>query len=97
MPYRASGLRPPTAPRRSPVRGLLAVAAPAGDPDALTLWSRRLDLAFEPATEEDGLIDSPGFATATRYELEWARGEMCVRAVTLHRGGMGHEGVGASP
>ncbi|MDB4928632.1 MAG: hypothetical protein JWM10_1116, partial [Myxococcaceae bacterium] len=71
-----------------------AGAAPVGDPDAITLWSPRLDLAFEPVTEEDGLMESPGFAAATRYELEWARGEMCVRAVTLNRGGMGYEGLG---
>jgi hypothetical protein len=39
-------------------------------------------------------MESPGFGMATRYELEWARGQMCVRAVTLNRGGMGVEGLG---
>lgn len=71
-----------------------SLGAPGSDPDAITFWFGRLDSDFGPATVEDGLLESPGFASPTRYEVEWARGEMCVRAVTLSRGGMGAEGLG---
>lgn len=70
-----------------------SLGAPGSDPDAITFWFGRLDSDFGPATVEDGLLESPGFASPTRYEVEWARGEMCVRAVTLNRGGMGAEGI----
>lgn len=65
-------------------------AAAAGDSDVITLWSRGLNIHFEPAAEEDDTGEPPHFGAATRYELEWARGEMCVRAVTLRREGGHH-------
>lgn len=82
--------RPPLiTPRACPT------TAPPGGGDLITLWTHRLDLSFEPAAyPDDHLMESDDFAHATRYELEWTRGEMCVRAVSLNRGGMGLEGLG---
>lgn len=54
-------------------------------PDTITLWLGRLDLAFLASPAGSAPARSPRFASATRYEVEWTSGAMCVRAVTLNR------------